>query len=53
MTTVHPRSAVSMEEIPVGFTHVLLLRGGEVGQRPALGDTLTSDNLSRTYAMSH
>ena len=41
-----------VEEIPVGFTHVLLLRGGEVVAAGAIGDTLTSDNLSRTYAMA-
>ena len=41
-----------VEEIPVGFTHVLLLRGGEVVAAGPIGDTLTADNLSRTYAMA-
>jgi len=41
-----------VEEIPVGFTHVLLLRGGEVVAAGPIGDTLTADNLSRTYSMA-
>jgi iron complex transport system ATP-binding protein len=40
-----------VEEIPVGFTHVLLLRGGEVVAAGPLAETLTSENLSRTYSM--
>jgi len=40
-----------VEEIPVGFTHVLLLRGGEVVAAGPLTETLTAENLSRTYAM--
>jgi len=41
-----------VEEIPVGFTHVLLLRGGEVVAQGPIGETLTAENLSRTYAMA-
>jgi len=40
-----------VEEIPVGFTHVLLLRDGEVVAAGPLGEALTADNLSQTYAM--
>lgn len=40
-----------VEEIPVGFTHVLLLRGGEVVAAGPLESTLTAENLSATYAM--
>ncbi len=40
-----------VEEIPVGFTHVLLLReGGVVAQGP-IGETLTSENLEATFGM--
>ena len=40
-----------VEEIPVGFTHVLLMRAGEVVAAGPLADTLTADALSRTYGM--
>ncbi len=40
-----------VEEIPVGFTHVLLLRDGKVVAQGRLADTLTSANLSATYGM--
>ena len=40
-----------VEEIPVGFTHVLLLRGGEVVAAGPLAEELTAENLSRIYAM--
>jgi iron complex transport system ATP-binding protein len=40
-----------VEEIPVGFTHALLVRGGEVVAAGPLAETLTAENLSRTYAM--
>jgi iron complex transport system ATP-binding protein len=40
-----------VEEIPVGFTHALLLRGGEVVAAGPLAETLTAANLSATYAM--
>jgi len=40
-----------VEEIPVGFTHVLLLREGRVVASGPLPETLTADNLSRTFGM--
>ncbi|MDR5710698.1 ABC transporter ATP-binding protein [Nesterenkonia flava] len=40
-----------LEEIPPGFTHVLLLRDGEVVAQGPLQETLTSENLSRTFDM--
>jgi iron complex transport system ATP-binding protein len=40
-----------VEEIPPGFTHALLLRGGrEVASGP-LPDVITEENLSRTFGM--
>ncbi|MEJ7635806.1 ABC transporter ATP-binding protein [Aeromicrobium sp.] len=38
-----------VEEIPVGFTHVLLLRGGKVVAQGPLESTLTSETLSKTF----
>ncbi|WP_146341577.1 ABC transporter ATP-binding protein [Nesterenkonia sp. NBAIMH1] len=38
-----------LEEIPPGFTHVLLLRDGETVAAGALRDTLTAENLSSTF----
>ncbi|WP_062522115.1 ABC transporter ATP-binding protein [Demequina silvatica] len=40
-----------VEEIPVGFTHVLLLRDGGVVAAGPLAETLTSEALSETYGM--
>ncbi|WP_062292019.1 ABC transporter ATP-binding protein [Demequina phytophila] len=40
-----------VEEIPVGFTHVLLLRDGAVVAAGPLESTLTSESLSQTYGM--
>jgi iron complex transport system ATP-binding protein len=40
-----------VEEIPAGFTHVLLLRDGKAVAQGRLADTLTSANLSATYGM--
>ncbi|GMA37392.1 hypothetical protein GCM10025876_35960 [Demequina litorisediminis] len=40
-----------VEEIPVGFTHALLLREGQVVAAGPLEETLTADNLSTTYGM--
>ncbi|KTR86689.1 ABC transporter ATP-binding protein [Microbacterium testaceum] len=40
-----------VEEIPVGFTHVLLLRDGEVVASGPLEDALTAENLSRTFGL--
>lgn len=39
-----------VEEIPVGFTHVLLLRDGEIVAQGPLADALTAENLSATFA---
>ncbi len=38
-----------VEEIPVGFTHVLLLRDGGVVAAGPLGETLTADNLTAAF----
>ncbi|HEX7661535.1 MAG TPA: ABC transporter ATP-binding protein [Pseudonocardiaceae bacterium] len=38
-----------VEEIPPGFTHVLLLRSGKVVAGGLLDDVLTADNLSATF----
>jgi iron complex transport system ATP-binding protein len=40
-----------VEEIPVGFTHVLLLRDGEVVASGALGEALTPENLTATFGL--
>lgn len=40
-----------VEEIPVGFTHVLLLREGKVVVAGPITETLTSENLSETFGM--
>jgi iron complex transport system ATP-binding protein len=40
-----------VEEIPVGITHLLLLRGGKVVAAGPLRETLTNENLSRTFGM--
>jgi iron complex transport system ATP-binding protein len=39
-----------VEEIPPGFTHVLLLREGGVVAQGLLDDVLTEENLSATFA---
>ncbi len=38
-----------VEEIPIGFTHVLLLREGQVVAQGPIGETLTAENLSTTF----
>ncbi|MGH3628917.1 MAG: ABC transporter ATP-binding protein [Sciscionella sp.] len=38
-----------VEEIPPGFTHALLLRGGGVVARGLLDQVLTAENLSETF----
>jgi iron complex transport system ATP-binding protein len=38
-----------VEEVPPGFTHALLLRGGEVVASGPLAETLTEELLSRTF----
>ncbi|MEU8260728.1 ABC transporter ATP-binding protein [Micromonospora sp. NPDC048999] len=40
-----------VEEIPPGFTHALLLRDGGVMAQGLLADTLTADNLSKTFGL--
>ncbi|SCE91298.1 iron complex transport system ATP-binding protein [Micromonospora carbonacea] len=40
-----------VEEIPPGFTHALLLREGVVVAQGLLGDTLTADNLAKTFGL--
>jgi len=41
-----------VEEIPVGFTHVLLLRDGGVVAAGPLAETLTAENLTTTFGAS-
>ncbi|MGZ3142800.1 ABC transporter ATP-binding protein [Lentzea chajnantorensis] len=38
-----------VEEIPPGFTHALLLREGSIVAQGLLEDTLTEENLSKTF----
>ncbi|MFW0155100.1 ABC transporter ATP-binding protein [Rothia sp. P6271] len=40
-----------LEEIPVGFTHALLLREGEVIASGEIAQTITAENLKKTYGM--
>lgn len=40
-----------VEEIPVGFTHVLLLRDGEVVASGPLSEALTAENLTATFGI--
>ncbi|MEX8031460.1 ABC transporter ATP-binding protein [Microbacterium sp. 20-116] len=40
-----------VEEIPVGFTHVLLLRDGEVVASGPLDEALTAENLSKAFGL--
>ena len=40
-----------VEEIPVGFTHVLLLREGRVVAQGPVGETLTEQNLTETFGL--
>jgi iron complex transport system ATP-binding protein len=40
-----------VEEIPPGFTHALLLREGGMVAQGLLRDTLTADNLSKTFGL--
>ncbi|MFD5225630.1 ABC transporter ATP-binding protein [Microbacterium sp. NPDC058342] len=40
-----------VEEIPVGFTHVLLLRKGRVVAKGPIGETLTAEALSEAFGM--
>ncbi len=40
-----------VEEIPVGFTHVLMLDEGRVVAHGPIADTLTEENLAATFGM--
>jgi iron complex transport system ATP-binding protein len=40
-----------VEEIPPGFTHALLVREGTIVATGLLGDTLTAENLSKTFGL--
>ncbi|WP_025134863.1 ABC transporter ATP-binding protein [Leucobacter sp. PH1c] len=40
-----------VEEIPPGFTHVLLLRDGRIQAAGPVADTLTAENLEATFGM--
>jgi iron complex transport system ATP-binding protein len=38
-----------VEEIPKGITHAMLLKAGEIVAAGPLRDTLTADNLTKTF----
>jgi iron complex transport system ATP-binding protein len=38
-----------VEEIPNGITHAMLLKAGEIVAAGPLRDTLTADNLTKTF----
>ncbi|MDP3208747.1 MAG: ABC transporter ATP-binding protein [Rhodoglobus sp.] len=40
-----------VEEIPIGFTHALLLADGAITTAGALADVITADNLSATFGL--
>jgi len=40
-----------VEEIPRGFTHILMLRDGEVVASGPIEETMTAENLGRTFGM--
>jgi iron complex transport system ATP-binding protein len=40
-----------LEEIPLGFTHALLLRSGQVVAAGPIEDTLTTANLTETFGL--
>ena len=40
-----------VEEIPPGFTHAMLLREGGVVAQGLIGQTLTGENLSKTFGL--
>ncbi|TFC88883.1 ABC transporter ATP-binding protein [Cryobacterium sinapicolor] len=41
-----------VEEIPLGFTHVLLLSGGRVVSAGPIGEALTAESLTETFGLS-
>ena len=40
-----------LEEIPVGFTHALALRGGRAVGAGPLGEVITSSTMSATFGL--
>ena len=40
-----------VEEIPAGFTHALLLRGGEIAAAGPLGEVITSEHLTAAFGL--
>ena len=40
-----------VEEIPVGFTHVLLMRDGSAVAEGPLDEALTAENLTETFGL--
>ncbi len=40
-----------VEEIPLGFTHALLLAGGSIAAAGPIADVITADNLSATFGL--
>jgi len=40
-----------VEEIPPGFTHAMLLREGTIVAAGLLGETMTAENLSKTFGL--
>ena len=40
-----------VEEIPPGFTHALLLRGGRVVAAGPIGEVITEEHLAETFGM--
>jgi iron complex transport system ATP-binding protein len=40
-----------VEEIPSGFTHALLLRGGEIAAAGPLGEVITSEHLTAAFGL--
>lgn len=40
-----------VEEIPPDFTHILMLRGGKVMAAGPLSETMTEENLAKTFGM--
>jgi iron complex transport system ATP-binding protein len=41
-----------VEEIPLGFTHVLLLSGGKIVSAGPIGEALTAEALSETFGLN-
>lgn len=41
-----------VEEIPPGFTHVMMLRDGKIAAQGPIADTLTAENLEATFGLA-